>query len=956
MARRVSSERLIGREAELATVDALLAGLAPAAGHSAPPRCLLVGGEAGVGKSRLVRELAERARSRGYQVATGGCVSHGAQILPLNAVVQLQETLADIGPADAATRDDRGGRVGPARLFEAVRAQLREVAATRPVVAVVEDLHWADESTRDLLTALVPRLSAEPVLFVGTYRTDELHPQHELLPLLASLERSVLVERVALRPLTRPETGALAAAILGTAPAESDLDTIYSRAGGNPFFTEELLIGGLRPDRIPDSLRQVVLARRQAVPDPAAAATLDAAAILSPPLDDPVLRETAELSPADYETALDTLAEHGLLVGAGHTRDFRHELVREVVAGELPPGRRSRLHRRAADALAAHQPHRAGEIARHRLASADLPQALASLVVAGRAALRIGAAAEAAGHLERALELWERVPDPTARAGLGQAALLRLAATASVRSRQLDRAVELGRRAAAAAEREEPATAGPAWYELSTYQFFAGDAGCLPALERARELTPLEPTSAVSAHIDHDLAYHARLRGDGELAERLARQALDTARRAGSAGVVAAVLSGLAEQRAERGDPSGIEELKAAIEAARDEPDLTDVTKAVANLTYCLAQLGRDEETPAIFESWIDRIVGHGLGGTAGVILQVNALDAYEATGAWDRVLALVDEMLASHDQESLRRVSAGLAGNWGQVLLGRGEYDLAVSLFLRGREEFRRGYDTGCWGGLLAGLAELGGRGLIAPLGDDEVAAVLDRALPGEALAAARAVATACRFRLDRRSGPTAVATARSWLAAVESAVVAHWVATPPVLATWLDQARAEIAAAAGRPPDPPWSAIADQWRRLGRPHPEAYAAYRQAGAELRAGSRRSKATAEASGGWLRRAHEIATGLGATPLARDIAQLARLGRLDLGAAPPERPAPAPFGLTARELEVLSLVAEGRTDREIATELFISRKTASLHVSSILRKTGTTNRLEAAAAVRPAAA
>jgi DNA-binding CsgD family transcriptional regulator/tetratricopeptide (TPR) repeat protein len=412
-------------------------------------------------------------------------------------------------------------------------------------------------------------------------------------------------------------------------------------------------------------------------------------------------------------------------------------------------------------------------------------------------------------------------------------------------------------------------------------------------------------------------------------------------------------VSGLAEQRAERGDPSGIDELKAAIEAARDEPDLTDVAKALANLTYCLAQLGREEETPAIFESWIDRLVAYGLGGTAGVVLQVNALDAYEATGAWDRVQELVDEMLTGYDQESLRRISAPLAANWGQVLLGRGEYDLAASLFLRGREEFHRGYDAGCWGGLLAGLAELGGRGVIPPLADDEVAAILTRALPGEALAAARAVAAACRFRLHRRSGPPAVAAARSWLAAVESAVAAHWVTTPPVLGTWFDQARAEIATVAGRPPDPPWSAIAQRWRRLGRPYPEAYAAYRQAGAELRAGSRRSRATAQTAGGWLRRAREIATGLGATPLAGDIAQLARLGRLDLDldVTVPAEPVPAPFGLTARELEVLSLVAEGRTDREIATELFISRKTASLHVSSILRKTGTANRFAAAAAV-----
>jgi DNA-binding CsgD family transcriptional regulator/tetratricopeptide (TPR) repeat protein len=952
MARRVSSEKLIGRSAELATIDTLLAGLG-GSGQPATARCLLVGGEAGVGKTRLVTELARMARSFGYGVATGACVENGAEILPLNAVVQLLESLASGGFPSAVPGPgglaDRGAGVEPARLFQVVVKVLVDAAATRPAVAIFEDLHWADESTRDLLSVLLPRVSTERVLLVGTYRTDELNHRHALLPLLAGIERSVLVERIDLKPLSRAEVGALAAEILGAVLDDADIDALYARGGGSPFFTEELLIDGLRSDTIPDSLRQVVLARCQSLGG-AAATMLDAAALLGPPIDDVVLRATSGLPVAGYEAALDALAEKGLLVGDAHARSFRHELVREVIARELPPGRRGRLHRRAADALAAFQPQRAGEVARHRLASADQPRAFESLVEAGRAALAMGAAAEATGHLGRALALWDRVPDAAARAGLSCGALLRMAATAALRSRQLDRAVELGRLAAVALEESGSAIAGEAWYELSVYRWNAAAPGVLEALDRARKLTAADPPSALIAHIDHDLSYHATMRGDHAAAAQLTARALDTARQAGSPGVAAAVMSSLAERRAERGDPSGVDELKAAIDAARGEDDITDVAKAVANLTYCLAQLGRDEETPPIFQSWIDRIVAHGLDGTAGLFLRVNTLDAYEAMGEWDKVQQLVDEMFARYDDASLRRTSAGLATNWGQVLVGRGEYELASSLFLRGHEEFQSGYYKGSWGGLLSGLVELGSRGVIAAVGDDEIGTMLGHALPGEAVSAARAVATVCRFRVDRRSGPAAIATAQGWVTAVASAVDEHWVTVPPVLATWLDQARAELAAAAGQLPEPSWGTIAQRWRQLGRPYPEAYATYRRADAELRAGTGRSRATRQAVAGWLRRVHEIAESLGAAPLLADVADLARRARLDLAAAGPEAPAPpAPFGLTDREVEVLRLVADGRTDREIATELFISRKTASLHVSRILRKVQATNRFEAAA-------
>lgn len=952
MARRMSSERIIGRTAELGTVSRLVDEL----GSSVDLPLLIIGGEAGVGKSRLVSHLVELAASRDCVVLTGACIEHGAQVSPLNAVRQLLEVAKSRGLAGAVDVDAllaaSADAIEPARLFQLMKRIVTEAARRQGVVVVVEDLHWADESTAGFLQALLSGLYPHSsILVVATLRTDELHRRHLLMPFLASIERQFLTERVELTPLTQEETTELAVDITNEAITSSESELLYSQSGGNPFFVEELLMGGRGGGSVPESLRQIILSRCHSL-DQDATVTLNAAAILSSPFDDQTLQATSGLSRERYENALDSLAKERLLVDTGRGHGFRHELVREVIAGELLPGERSRLHRQAAEALCAHQPHRLGELAHHRFLSGDQPEALRALVAAGEDALAIGAAAEAADHFGRALGLWDRVSDAVDRAGMSQAGLLRASAGASALARRFDAAVELGRQAAIALEDEDPAAAGLAWYELSEYLWNATSPGVEDAIARARRLIPSQPASVASARIDRRRAFLANVKSERSQAADLAEHALNQAREVDAHGVAANALSMLAVLHAERGNDSHIDELVLSLEAAQKVDGFIDLAPAVANLVQCLLVVGRYHEIPGLFDRWITPIVDEGLGGVAGMVLQVNALEAYFHLGRWDDAAQLVASMHATHGRESVAQWSGGMSFGWGNILVARGQFEQAAALFTPGLHQQRAAYYDSDWGVLMAGAIALGAHGAISEPYNDEVEEAVDRALPSYPIGAAMAVAYAGRYRVNRYSDSSSIETVRRWIARIESVVTQTWDVRPAAFDAWLHMAKAELATATGDVPDPCWADIARSWSELGLPHPEAYARYRLSEQILGStvggpAAARERATVE-----LRASQRIAERLGARPLVDDIGDLARRARLDLSTAPEPKTSPAPFGLTKREVEVLRLVSQGKTNSDIGRELFISHKTASVHVSNILRKLQVRTRIEAGAVAR----
>ncbi|HEU4896020.1 MAG TPA: AAA family ATPase, partial [Actinomycetota bacterium] len=521
----LTSPTFVGRTEELARLAA--AGDRAAGGT---PTVVLVGGEAGVGKTRLVGEVLAAARAAGTTVLAGGCVELGGEGVPFAPLIEglrgfvreldepaltrlvpgqtraeLARLLPELSPAagrggiaDAGRGFDRLSTTpGPwsdqGRLFELLLGLLERVGVERRTVLVVEDLHWADRSTRDLLAFLVRNLRRGRLLLLLTYRSDELHRRHPLRPFLAELDRSRRVERLELARFGAAEVAAQLAGIQGR-PVPAELaDRIHARSGGNAFFVEELAAvagrGGRADGELPPSLRDTLLARVELLGEPAQQ-VLAVVAVAGAAVPDPLLGEVAGLPEGALLAGLrEAVSAHVLLADAADgTYGFRHALVKEAVYAELLPGERTRLHARFAAALAATDgdgdPGLAAELAWHWYAAHDLEQALPAAVEAGLAAERAYAFAEAQRQFERALELWERAGPPEGGVGMDKAELLARAGEAAANAGAADRAVALVRGALAEVDAAtDPLVAGQLTERLAFHLRVAGRPGAFEAYQ-----------------------------------------------------------------------------------------------------------------------------------------------------------------------------------------------------------------------------------------------------------------------------------------------------------------------------------------------------------------------------------------------------------------------------------------------------------------------------------------
>jgi predicted ATPase len=531
MGGRVASPTLVGRIEELQVLDAARRRAA-----DGEPAVVLVGGEAGVGKTRLVAELISRCVADRTRVLAGGCVPVGEGALPYAPVVEaLRALLADLGGSavrelvgpswpelarllPALGEPDGGelsGRAAQARLFELLLGLLGRLGAQTPVVLVVEDLHWADQSTRDLLAFLVRNLRRERLLVVVTYRTDE-PGQERLGPYLAELDRGGPVRRLELPRLDQAETGAQLIGILRAAPAAELVDTVFARSEGNPYFTEELLAAVLAGSReLPATLRDLLRGRVQALPQPAQQ-VLGVVAVAGRQVPHRLLAAVAGL---DDETLLAALREavgsQLLVTTPGEDGyDVRHALLREVINADLLPGERAQLHAGLAQALTEQPeladglPAVAAEVAAHWDAAHEPHRELPARVAAGLAAERARGFPEARHHYERALELWERVPDPGRPAGLDRVDLLGRAAEAAAYSGGVEQAAALLEDALNRVDSAaEPVRAAMLLAALGGHHRTAGDEpAALAAHQRAEQLLAGAPPSAEHARV---LARHA---------------------------------------------------------------------------------------------------------------------------------------------------------------------------------------------------------------------------------------------------------------------------------------------------------------------------------------------------------------------------------------------------------------------------------------------------------------
>jgi predicted ATPase/DNA-binding CsgD family transcriptional regulator len=986
-ARRVSSATFVGRGAELE----LLGGALERAARG-EPAFVFVGGESGVGKTRLLRELEARACARGTRVLLGQCLElGGAQIpyaplvaalrplargigaggggdgdLPEAARNALAELLPELGGTGTRADEEPSARQG--RLFEAMLALLERLGREGPVLLAIEDLHWADGATRDFITFLVRSAREEPLCLVVTYRSDELHRRHPLRPLLAALERSPGVDRIALERFDLAEVGQQLEGILQEPAPAALAERLYGRSQGNPLFTEELLAAAEDGDgwRLPETLRDVLLARVERR-SPETQAVLRAAAVLDRPITHGLLEAVAGLSPAEVmEGAREAVAHQVLVIDSDGMYRFRHALVGEAVHNDLLPGEDTALHARIAAALEA-QPDLLGdlpdatvaaELACHWRAAHELSRSLGASVRAGLAAKRVYAYDEAGRQLERALELWARVPDADERAGMDRSEVLRHAATCAVARGEASRAVALIREALAALDVDaEPLRAAALFLRLGHTLRQAGAAGeSFAAFDRAVELLPRDAIAA-RARVLEERARVEMLMGDYRKTLATVTQALEEARAVGAELTEVKALITLGFTRAGLGDEAeGIATMREAYARAGAIASPADRGRAAANLSELLDLTGRTEEGLALAREEL-----------------AEARKRPERT-SFDAFLAVQESYLLARLGRLADARAALPARIPGEAISYAGIYWRYMRAWLALVEA-----DLAAAGGELAELCRLSENAAepqwIEPRTEIEVELALrsDRIDDARAIllrAAPRIVHSDEVTRLSRMCWMTqrveaeAAGRARALGEPYEPALDA----TAAVLrdrgartrhdeaCAWGDMAAAELARRrtllGDAPADPaPWEEAARAFDAIGLPLPAAYARFRAGEAHVTAGDRAAAAVP------LRAAAASAEETGFALVAADVAALARRARIDLREAATGAPAPAEpddspaarLGLTPRELEVLMLVAEGHTNRAIGETLFMSEKTASVHVSRILAKLGVGGRVEAAA-------
>jgi DNA-binding CsgD family transcriptional regulator/tetratricopeptide (TPR) repeat protein len=985
MTYQVTTGRFVGRTQELAWLRELLARAA-----AGEPLVAVIGGEAGVGKTRLVEQFATAATQQGVRVLRGGCVPLGEEGLPFAPVTEALRGLAgelDPGELEAVAGPARadltrllpdlvwsgeaamGAAVaGQGRLFERLLGVVERLAAHAPLLWVVEDLHWADRSTRDLLAYLATYLRSGRVMVVLTFRSDELDRRHPLRGLLGELARNRRTRRLDLARFTRAGLAEQLAGLLGAEVPARLVDDIYARSEGNPFFAEELLLAGedAGAGALPPSLREVLLARVVRLGD-RTQQVLGVAAAAGPGVTQPTL---AAVTGIDDQALLDGLREavdQQLLVpepgGDGYL--FRHALVAEAVYSELLPEERVRLHTELASALEASVESgdppatRAARLAYHWAAAGDQPRALSASVQAAAAAEGVYAFAEAQLQLERVLALWERVPDAEQRASTDRVGLLSRCAEAAYAAGDPARAAQLVRQVLPLVdETRQPQRAGLLHEQLARCLRILSDPAALGAQQQAVRLIPPEP-SVERARVLGSLAQYLLVVVDRfEEARGPAEEAVAIAAEVGARAEEASARTTLGGALIYLGDAdTGLAELAAAVGLATEAGDVIVVLRAILNRSDGLLATGRLEEVVVVALDGIQQARRLGLARSYGPLLACNATEALVALGRWDQAEQVSREALETAPSDVGR---AHLPLVRAALELGRGDLDHAETRLQAVQRLLPAPIaEPQKAGPLYAGLAEVAlwrgdleqARELVAeavPL----VQANPRYAAPVYALGV-RVEADLAELARARHPGqPAPDATAAGLLERLDQAATGPAAAGLPELAAWHALGLAERTRQAG-PADPAgWAAAAAAWERLGQPYRAAYAWFRQAEALLAAGDRDSATTV------LGRAAAITGRLGARPLDSEIRALARRARLDLtppadaAAAAPAAGAPTPveqLGLTPREVEVLALVAAGRSNRQIAQALFISPKTAAVHVSNILAKLGVAGRVEAAA-------
>ncbi|MEU0599201.1 AAA family ATPase [Streptomyces sp. NPDC006393] len=994
---RSVSPVFVGRANEL---DTLHDALAHAAGGE--PQALLLGGEAGVGKTRLIEEFAAAAARRDAVVAVGGCVEIGADGLPFapfsTALRALRREVPEAFAAAAAGQEEELARLlpelgeqpvtrgtgrhdedGMARLFELTARLLEQVAADRTVVLALEDLHWADASTRHLLAYLFRTLRTGRLVVLASYRSDDIHRRHPLRPLLAELDRLRTVRRIELARFTRPEVGRQIAGILAAEPAPAQVDDIFERSDGNAFFVEELACCAAEGcAALSDSLRDLLLVRVEALPE-SAQRVVRIVAEGGSTVEYRLLAAVARLAEDDLIEALRAAVNVNILVAArtGDGYRFRHSLVREAVSDDLLPGERSRLNRRYAEALEADPTlvpadQRVMRLASYWYHAHDPAKALPAVLDASVTARARHAYSEQLRLLERAMELWDAAPqdvrarlrlidhieayrpcdcDP-ADTPLRHLDLMAEAAVAGRLCGERDRAMKIIKRALRLLEDEhDPLRAAWFWVQRSRVVQAKAQGDGWRELATAQELVRGLPPSEVHAEVLANVANWSMVHVGGAEAFSAAERAVEYARMVGACDIEMTARLTLGGLTVEAGEvESGLAEMREVNQHTVAHGITAVAGRSYVNLPDALESVGRSREAVPLLEEGIAFARGHGLLDTEAWVWG-NLAESLFTLGRWEEAADAASRSRRIGRSAKPRAFHARIRA---ELALARGEPAEAAGQLADARVHFGT-HDFAPQHALpltRISIAVAAGEGRLLDA-RAELEGVLETGFPpGTQRYGWPLLLTAATMEARAVGLPAADPGRPDVLDRIRRAT-RTLAAKVPVWQAYERWVRAELLRAEGHGRADDWTEIVAAFETLERPYDLARVRFRLAESLLHSGLHSGEDERERAAELLRLAHAVAEHLRARPLADSVALLAQRARLSLTHAPRRRPAPADpaesLGLTSRERDVLRLVALGRTNRQIAEELFISPKTASVHVSNILGKLGVSGRGEAAA-------
>jgi DNA-binding CsgD family transcriptional regulator len=910
--------------------------------------------------TELLRTLAEADDGRLLKDALAEC-PHFVRAEVARLLPGLEEPTGE----SALGLSDEGWR--KQRLLEALRRLFEAVARERTLALVIEDVHWADASTVELLDFLLAPGHALGASVALTCRSEE--PAGPTVSgWLDRLQRNPQVRRLDLAPMSEVETAEQIELLLGVRPPRRVVGDIYARSEGNAFFTEQLVAAGAAGDdhALPAGLTSLLLSRTRQVSG-TAHEILAVLAVAARPLDEASMALLCQRSDREVREALRDLRAQWLLrrPDAAGRHQLRHALLGEAVGGELLPSERAELHARIADTMVDwHDPSLAAQIAEHFAAAGRPGDELRWRVRAGRHADAVFAAAEAAQHWQRAIALSGDAPITDLVAGMSLAELygaaedaLLLCGSMDAAQALADEALERLADADLASQADVLARAGGVHaysapqqgldllsQAIAIYERLPPSAGHVRALRDIRGILDVEGRLAEAAEVTERAAAVAEGAGERTALLEIAAQQAWYQMAAGAGQLAADRMRALCQRLTDRDEPR----LHVVLAMAHTDMllklgRLTEVEAAGASALQ-IARLYGIEQSPwaavvrggvcealtelgaiATAADWIDPVSGHQPNTSTRVI--------YESRATLEMLRGNLDD--AQQRWVDLRRLPPGPRGFQvvrgppeGELQLWRGSpevaFDHAHALLVR-IAEANHGTLAGellTFSGPLLVLAVRACADLAEKAGADRAAEALDAARRrADQLAELHHAVKPDPFTTGPLQ-PTAVADHASWRA--------EW-----------SRLRRES--------DPAlWERAATEWDALSRPHRAAYARWRQAEALLARPGGRTQAVAVLQTA----AREAAQHVPLSNAIRDLARRARIELTDLGRAAPaiqtEQPVRRTFGLTDRELAVLKLLAQGKTNSEIGAALFISRKTASVHVTNILRKLDVTTRVQAA--------